>query len=222
MWKEGYHKDVLTYSFCYSWILQQEQYHNAQDESIEWPELNAILLLSKNPNVYMWFLSSFLKHCVGAKNWNRAHLCQPVSKYCTPSSEALVLLIVENSYDRWMDQLLHEEKSRKDLVPAKYTNSGVSQRGGVARSKRGQGWSDDGIKRFNELLKLVHQDRKTRITFELGLQHKLKEDNTVKRWNMEKVVTKEADSIGVVIAGNDFDDDENDDDDCQNTSLTGV
>jgi hypothetical protein len=189
-------------------IYEKEQYNNCQDQSLRMPELNMILELSKNEEIYMWFLGNFLKHCIGAKNWNRAHLRQPVSKYCTPSSEALVLLIVDNSYDRWIDQLENEEKSRKNWAPAKYTNAGISQRGGVATSKRGKGWSDDGIKRFNELLKMVHEDRKSRVVFELGLQKKLKDENSVKRWNIEKVDKKIVEDIEEVVAGNDFDNDD--------------
>jgi hypothetical protein len=88
--------------------------------------------------------------------------------------------MVENSYDNWIDRAKHKEKARKDLVPTKYTNGGISKRGGNATSKRGGGWSNDGIKRFNELLKLVHEDRLTRVMFELALKEQLTSQSSVR------------------------------------------
>jgi hypothetical protein len=167
-------KDVTIF------IQLSEQYKIFNDQGHTIPDLASILELSKNETIYKWFISTFIKHGVGNKIWSKFHLKHVVSKYCTPSTEALVLLIVENSYDNWVDRAKDKDKARKDLVPTKYTNGGLSKRGGNATSKRGGGWSNDGIKRFNELLKLVNEDRISRVIFELALKHQLTSESTVR------------------------------------------
>jgi hypothetical protein len=166
-----------------------------------------ILLLSKNESMYTWFLSNFLKNGVGGKTWNHLHLRIPISKFVTPSTEAIVLLIFENNYNRWLDEAQNGSADRKNLAPSLYTNGGISQRGGRATSKQGGGWSQAGIERFNELVKNVKEDRKDRTYFEMALMKKLNDDNTVKSWSSEKIKPVSTTVEEEVIAVNDFDDD---------------
>ena len=172
------------------------------------PTMANILQLSKDPFTYIWFLSVFVKHGVGAKNWNQQHLRVPLSKFCTPSTEALVILIVENSYDRWTDRATNIGKQRSSLAPSLYTNGGISRKGGQASSKQGGGWSQEGIMRFNEIVRMVKEDRNRRARFEIDLLKKLMDDNTVKSWAVEKKEKKKSDDIREVVACNDFDDEE--------------
>lgn len=170
------------------------------------PTMDEILQLSTNASTYSWFLSVFLKNGVGGKNWNQTHLRQPITKFITSSSEAIVILIMENNYARWIDEAENEEKDKKDLAPALYTNSGISQRGGNATSRQGGGWSQEGIQRFNELVMLVRNDQKGRLGFEVALMKSMLEVNTVKSWNTEKRKAQAIDYQDEVVAVNDFDD----------------
>jgi hypothetical protein len=197
-------------------------FQDAQEQIPTWDEIEKMHF---NDAGYMWFLSVFLKHGVGAKNWNQCHLRQVVSKYCTPSTEAYVLLVLQNNYNRWMDRAENPMKPNKELAESLFTNGGISRRGGNASSKRGGGWSSDGIKRFNELVLLVKNDRKTRLDFELALQAKMTEENHVKSWEYRSIENHEAEEEEEVIAVNDFDDlEENDDgkDNGENMLATAV
>jgi hypothetical protein len=184
---------------------EQCSIHTANDLAI--PSMVDILKMSKNDKVYKWFLASFLKHGVGARNWNQKHLRFPLSKYCTPSTEAIVLLIIENGYDRWLDKASNKDKKRADLAVAKFTNSGISQKGGQATSRQGGGWSSDGIHRFNELVAWVKMDRQTRGPFEHALMKQLNDDNTVKTWMQSKTSSLE-NIVEEVVAVDDFDEED--------------
>jgi hypothetical protein len=177
--------------------------------------MDEILFLSQQPECYMWFLSVFLKNTVIAKTWNKLHLRQPISKFVTPSTEAVVLLILENSYNRWLDEAENPLKCKKELAHALYTNAGISQRDGPATSKKGGGWSDEGIHRFNELVSLIKTDRKNRYNFEMLLMKKMQEENTVKAWSNEKRKANVSVDVAEVVAVNDFDDSEEEDNDEQ-------
>jgi hypothetical protein len=153
------------------------------------------------------------------RRWCLLHLRQGISKFCTPSTEAIVLLIVENNYNRWVDELENIGiKTKKELAPALYTNAGISQRGGPATSKQGGGWSDEGIQRFNDLVLWVKNDRKNRGSFEFGLMNKMNQENTVKAWGTEKRKAQDGIAGNEVEAFNDFDDVEGEvEDDTENS-----
>ena len=74
------------------------------------------------------------------------------------TDEALALLIWENQEERWLDMVA--SGTNKSLLPGKYTDGGVS-RVRTGRSRKGKGWSTRGVRRFNELCKLVENDRNT-------------------------------------------------------------
>lgn len=186
------------------WLEEQILIYDKDNEGL--PPMHEILQLSMDKDVYIWFLSVFLKHGVGARNWNQLHLRKTISKYCTPSTEAIVLLIIENNYNRWIDEHNNVEKLRKELAPPLYTNGGISKRGGKATSKQGGGWSTEGIRRFNELIVMVNSDRKSRLEFEEMVKEKLTADNTVKRWTAEKDGIEEDEDEEEIVAIHDFDD----------------
>lgn len=121
-------------------------------------------LINNSPNEdYVFFCLRFLKCIVGVSTFNagwNAH--KRLSELATPSDEALALLILENSEARWSQEFDLEPSAAveaKTLLPkAKYTSSG---RNGSMKgfTKKFSGWSAKGIERFNELLKLVKEDR---------------------------------------------------------------
>ena len=83
-----------------------------------------------------------------------------------PSDEAFALLLIENSYERWIDMWENNNKKTSD-VPAKYTNAGVSNKDG--RTRKYCGWSRPGVTRFNELNLAVGRSRQAFPTFDKDL-----------------------------------------------------
>lgn len=202
-------------------ISEQDQVKVHQQTHATLPTVADVMRLSQDIETYTWFLSVFVKHGVGSRNWNRQHLRFPFAKYCTPSTEAIVILMFENSYDRWLDKAANADKPRASLTPSLYTNGGISKKGGQATSRQGGGWSMEGIKRFNDIVSMVKQDRATRAHFEITLLKRLLDDNTVKTWTVQKYDKRESAECEV-IAANDFDDDVEEGGNGHEDELTGL
>ena len=113
---------------------------------------------------YVTFCEKFIKCVVGAKTYGEGwKKRQKVCEMSSPSDEAMALLLLENSEARWSTEfelLKTTTKVQDSLLPkAKYTGSGKNKKlPGI--TKRYGGWNNDGIERFNELFKLVKEDRK--------------------------------------------------------------
>ena len=142
----------------------------------EFPTLDAMMSLSDGGEAYKWTCAKFMPFVVGFKNWKRLMRTQKISQMATCSDESFLLLILENNYDRWVDEakwlVVNKDKAKEDCAPkdwaaAKYTNSGFVKADGRCRAC--QGWSSEGYLRFNELHKLVKADRRGRHVFEQEL-----------------------------------------------------
>ena len=82
-----------------------------------------------------------------------------LSEFTTISDEALAILIYENNATTWKD-MVDKNITKKSEVTKKYTNSGSSNCI-TASTRQYQGWSSNGMKRFNELFDLVKADRRS-------------------------------------------------------------
>jgi hypothetical protein len=134
------------------------------------PSVKNMLLLRRDDNgkanqAFVYFCSKLLKCIVG---YQKLQLKSgvPICSIASPSDEAFGLLLLENSEELWQEEFLRKIEistaSDTPLPLAKYTASASngSKRSPSARStRRNQGWSDEGIKRYNSLLQLVKQDR---------------------------------------------------------------
>ena len=153
------------------------------------PSMKEILKLSKNGDIYNWVCCKFLKCVIGADNWKMNCFRKPLSDFVTNSDEGFMLLILENNYDRWMEEArrVAERKGREEeeedgeeqdsLPEALYTNSGNSKVEGKGSSRRFQGWSRKGYVRFNRMHELVRYDRARRADFEAQLRKAMEEQN---------------------------------------------
>ena len=122
------------------------------------------------------FVKTFLKPVCSLK-W-KAKQCQKynqgVADMVTVSDEACVLLALENNYERWLDINNKSKNSYSTLkqgwsafidldVMPKHTWI-TKKRTDVAGNKElkanWRGWNDEGIMRFNQLCKLIKEDRK--------------------------------------------------------------
>jgi hypothetical protein len=108
---------------------------------------------------YIFFCKHFLKCTVGSKKFKKGVKTFPISKVATASDEALCLLLLENSETRWTMELeAYMEGRDADIARSKYTSSGInkSMRG---YTKKHSGWANQGISRFNDLVKKCKDDR---------------------------------------------------------------
>jgi hypothetical protein len=100
-----------------------------------------------------------------------------VVSLCSVSDEAFALLLLENSFDRWVDLykqcsgIAKQQRGSKDRgfqseVPPRYTSGGIKYETNEV-SQSFKGWSDDGRLRFNALFDHVKQDRRDNRSFEV-------------------------------------------------------
>jgi len=115
------------------------------------------MLRNDTTGLYFDFIEYFLSAVIG-KTYYKENRCEKLlSEYASVSDEALAILIFENNFETWRD-MAKQNITKNSVVTRKYTNGG-SATGNKASSRHYQGWSTDGIKRFNELFDLIKNDR---------------------------------------------------------------
>jgi hypothetical protein len=130
----------------------------------------------RNTKMYEIFFDNFLP-CVIKKSVFDRQVCVATNDktLCTVSDEAFALLLLENSFDRWLDiyrlrkgQVTPKRgQKRREFesdVPTKYTKGGFVYNQ-TDKNNDPKGWNASGIKRYNELFEIVRKDRKTHKTF---------------------------------------------------------
>lgn len=136
----------------------------------------------KNSEAYSVFMERFVP-CVTMKtSWDRRlatadpDCTKNMKSLCTVSDEAFALLLLENSYDRWLDifttnkgavmqQRGVRQRGFQSDTPTLYTSGGIKyDKADVTKAVKG--WSDMGIERFNCLFEQVKQDRMANPNFE--------------------------------------------------------
>ena len=81
---------------------------------------------------------------------------KPISDWCPIATEALLFLMIENSYEMWMEEASKNEQENQS-TPTKLAK--WTERKGSGR-KFG-GWGNEGIKRFNLLHETIKNQRKS-------------------------------------------------------------
>jgi hypothetical protein len=137
----------------------------------------------KNEEAYSAFFEHFLPCATKKTLWDR-RIAKALSnsksrKYqslCTVSDEAFALLLLENSYNRWLDLFLNnkgpvmqrrgvKQRGFQSDVPTLYTRGGIKyDKTDMTQSVKG--WSEEGIARFNALFDQVIADRAENPNFE--------------------------------------------------------
>ena len=123
------------------------------------------------------FMDHFAPILEKKQNWtSRVVGAKEDKQVLTVSSEVFGLLLLENQWDRWIDQYIigrgtagspkeRREKQAASKVAPKYTRGGIHVESDSASNHSStnsiqKGWLAIGIRRFNELFKLVVNDRK--------------------------------------------------------------
>ena len=135
----------------------------------------------REKEAFFWFFGTYIEAVCGRRNWGRQKRHALVSeatekggraKTVTKSDEAFALLIFENYIDKWTSWATegidaeegdHTSGAGVPEVPLGGKKKQTRVRGRYTSKKSGHckygGWSREGIARFNELYKLVHEDR---------------------------------------------------------------
>lgn len=131
-------------------------------------------------DAFHWFFAVYIESVCGKRSWGRQKKHQLISeakvkggnaKMVTRSDEAFGLLMLENYIDKWKAMIADEDADDDEddgdrKMPARggaTKKEPLRLRGIYTSKKRGHckysGWSREGIARFNELYKLVCEDR---------------------------------------------------------------
>ena len=120
--------------------------------------LDQIMQMRQEENIpYFDFIEFFVSSVIGKSCYKQNSCDKLLSEYVTISDEAFAILIFENNFDAWVDMGIRKDTSGTQ-VPRKYTNGGKSK-ADVGSSQHNKGWSEEGLKRFNELFDKVKKNR---------------------------------------------------------------
>lgn len=114
-------------------------------------DLKRILAGREDQESFYWFLDEVASVVVGLNVAEQVKFVKLPCDWLSSSLEAFSLLCVENYFERIQSEV---KKDARKAEP-KWTSDG---RG----SKKNQGWKQDGIKRYNDLVEKVRQDRASR------------------------------------------------------------
>jgi hypothetical protein len=160
--------------FYLTFVCLLDEVVRRKEEGTTLPTLSEVLEGRKLQETYSLVYSKFLPRIASARNYKeemRARLEDPNnnSELFTHSDEAFTLVVLENYWDRWIDECKdgmprarigsRRKKEVKSNVEPKYTSGGLIYDDGK-RQNPGKGWKEKGIKRYNELLHFVIEDRK--------------------------------------------------------------
>jgi hypothetical protein len=133
----------------------------------------------RNTKIYEIFFDNFLP-CVIKKSVFDRQVCVATNDrtLCTASGKAFALLLLENSFDCWIDICLlrkgevtpKQGQKRHEFepdVPAKYTKGGIVHDKMIKKNDP-KGWSMEGIKEYNKLYGAVKKDCKSHKTFTMN------------------------------------------------------
>ena len=118
----------------------------------------------KNEEAYTVFFERFVPCATMKTSWDRriamaASNCNGKQSLCTIRDKAFALLLLENSYDRWlnifstnkgavMQRRGVKQRAFQSDTPTLYTRGGIKyDKTDMTQSIKG--WSDEGIARFN-------------------------------------------------------------------------
>jgi hypothetical protein len=177
-----------------------------QRQEKEFPTMDDFLKLHKGGNAYGLFVTQFVRRVVGDAIWKKTASKKLISAFVTKSDEAFALLTIENQYERWSYMYENHDNADKErnAPPALYTNSGKIA-GGRGTNRKHDGWSRDGLDRFNMLHELVTRDRArgSRVKFEEEIREEIKEEE------MQRKIRRKAemeDPLNDVYIAHDFED----------------
>ena len=146
-------------------------------------ELHEYQKLRANVEAYGHFCDRILPCVIGKMAWSKDVYSKEISKIATPTDKAWALLLLENSWDLWHQMAEYELKAetlpKEQRVKTKWTSTAIS-------AGKYEGWGDDGIPRYNELVKKVREDREQHKSFDAMFLEKKREERALKMMSSKK------------------------------------
>ena len=154
--KSSITKKLLPNQLFYIFLLVAYIKNLSEDEDKEldkFPTLEDIQKVRTKPKTWCYIVTRFAKFVVPeARDYIAS---KHFHEWCPISSEALLFVMIENSYDVWMEEATRTDESSDLTHRAKWT-----ERKGSGR-KFG-GWGNEGILRFNEIHAKIKRARENR------------------------------------------------------------
>ena len=113
------------------------------------------------------FCENLLSVAVGRRKFKEGQCTKRISKFCSISNEAFVVISVENSYERWKWEWTNQQAAGAAPGPMptkKYTQN-------PSAAKKYRGWSAEGIKQYFQLITEVKLARKDKDRKSLERQY---------------------------------------------------
>ena len=161
------------------------------------PSLATYMQGRQNQEEYIEFMNVFVAQVVKVSLFKeKLEHAKTDEDLCTVSDEAFARLLIENSYERWMDiydkhgdHSCFQRKGNQTRVwmsdvQTKYSRGGIKYNhgnDGGTKSSTSKGWTVEGINRFNRLYRKVEKDRRQHPGFLKVLQEHQKTVRTAAR-----------------------------------------
>ena len=124
------------------------------------PDLERMLQGRNDPKAYSYYCHHFLSIVVGQRKYTRSlRQGAKLSEIATESDEAMGLLVLENSWDRWKWELGKTKEQIKELEREKKAKQVKYTQGQQGSARKNGGWSIEGVHQFSALLKQFQKDR---------------------------------------------------------------
>jgi hypothetical protein len=159
--------------------------------------------LQQDMDVYMWWAENFWPRVVGQekRKLDVTSGNKKPSDLVTISDEALALLLFENHFLSWKAKAKSEDNARSQT--SSITSSDVSTCMTKYTRNNGStkdGWSDDGITHFQELMTKVREDRASTYgaEFDKLVQEKMQQEASAARGRRKRCRGMEGNKITMV------------------------
>eukprot|EP00978_Attheya_sp_CCMP212_P004667 scaffold10196_cov51-Attheya_sp.AAC.1 len=140
--KNIYHdKDLLTPSLTEMLALRQEPVWDRDDKH-----------QMTNNQRFLFLVTYMYGSIIGKRQWNKDKFNKKTSEEMTTSDEAFVLLVIENNW-----HILNEVEDAEPM----YTSKGSTS------NRRNDGWTNEGIMRYNELVAYMKKNRKETFSYKV-------------------------------------------------------
>jgi hypothetical protein len=118
--------------------------------------LNQVLKAREKIEDFTIFCDAFLSNVIGRNEYNSSVGHTVISEMASVGDEAFAIVCVENSIDRWKEEVEDPAKTNKaKWKPTRYTAN-------PSEASKYGGWSLEGIRRFNSLCQTIVPEMRQR------------------------------------------------------------
>lgn len=112
--------------------------------------------------IFSYIVGNFYPLLCGSKEYNTRRACDCTSKIVTTSDEAMILLLLENNFDYWIQvsKAIHDGEAL-EVGRRKMSDWEIQPQWTYVKEKNNMEWTKDGLLRFVELQKMLAEERKS-------------------------------------------------------------